>query len=66
MVEVASGSKAAAAGLQTGDVIKEINHQNIKSVDDYTAAVNSLDDGEALQLFIRRPNVGFLVVKIEK
>ena len=65
-VSVASGGKAADAGVQVGDIIKEINHQVIENVKDYTAAVQKVKDGESVNLFIWRRNAGFLVVKLTK
>jgi len=47
-------------------VIKEINHQPIRSVDDYTDAVEAADAGEEIQFFIRRANMGFLVIKLTR
>ncbi|MEZ4603783.1 MAG: PDZ domain-containing protein [Desulfobacterales bacterium] len=39
VVNVAPDSKGAKAGTCQGDVIKEINHQPVKDVDDYKAIV---------------------------
>ena len=63
---VESGSKAAAAGVQVGDIIKEINHQSIESAGDYAAIVRKIKNGEAANLFIWRKNAGFLVVNLTK
>lgn len=57
--------KGAAAGLQAGDIIKEINHTPIKNTKDYAAAMSKFKAGK-LQLFIWRPNTGFLVIGIPK
>ena len=66
VTDVASGGKGDEAGLRAGDVIKEINHQPIRSVDDYTDAVEAADAGEEIQFFIRRANMGFLVIKLTR
>jgi len=63
---VASDSKAEEAGLKVGDIIKEINHQTIGSAGDFSKAIDSIQNGEAINMFIRRPNRGFLVVKMTK
>jgi serine protease Do len=65
-VNVVSGGKAAEAGVQIGDIIKEINHQVIENVKDYTAAVQKVKEGESVNLFIWRRNAGFLVIKLTK
>jgi serine protease Do len=58
--------KASEAGVQEGDVIKEINHQPVKSVKDYTAIISRINKDEAVQMFIWRMNAGFVVVKLSK
>lgn len=58
--------KGAEAGLQVGDVIKEINHREINSADDYRQALKKIDEGADISMFIRRQQVGFLVVKITR
>jgi serine protease Do len=63
---VESGGKAEAAGVQAGDVIKEINHQAIKSVQDYSSQISGLKKNDAIQMFIWRMNAGFVVVKLTK
>ena len=66
VVQVASGSKGADAGVLMGDIIKEINHKAIENVKDYAAALKKIEDGESVNLFIWRKNAGFLVIKFEK
>jgi len=59
-------SKAAEAGLQVHDIIREINHKNITSVSDLNKTIDEIPEGETINLFIRRMNRGFLVIKITK
>ncbi len=66
VVDVAGGSKADEAGLEPGDIIKEVNRKEIRTVKDFESAISAVDDGEAIQMFVRRRNMGFLVVKIMK
>ena len=63
---IESGSKAEESGVQAGDVIKEINHQAIKSVQDYSSQISKLKKNDAIQMFIWRMNAGFVVVKLTK
>jgi S1-C subfamily serine protease len=49
-----------------GDVIREINHKPITTVEHYQQVIEELDSGDDLQLFIWRPNTGFLVIKLTK
>jgi len=66
VVGVDPESKAAEAGLQMHDIIREINHKNITSVSDFNKTINDIPEGETINLFIRRMNRGFLVIKITK
>ena len=59
-------SKGAEAGVSIGDIIKEINHKPIKTAEDYKEAVGKVKTGEPLNMFIRRMNAGFLVIKMKK
>ncbi len=66
VVGVDPESKAAEAGLQIHDIIREINHKNITSVSDLNKTINEIPEGKTINLFIRRMNRGFLVIKITK
>ncbi len=66
VVDVATGSKAEAAGIMQGDVIKEINHMPTHSVKAFKEALDKVNAGETLQMFILRKNMGFLVVKMTR
>jgi serine protease Do len=63
---VADDSKGAEAGIQIGDIIKEINHRVIESVDDYITALQKVKDDEIINFFVWRRNAGFLVIKVTK
>ncbi len=54
------------AGIVRGDIIKEINHQPVKDVSDYNKIVDDVKKGDAIQMYIRRLNKGYMVVKIIK
>jgi len=58
--------KSAAAGVKVGDIITEINHKAIRTVDDFVRAIEKVGKGETIQIFIKRMKVGFLVAKIAK
>ena len=66
VINVVADGKGAEAGVQMGDIIKEINHRIIESVKDYTAAVDKIKENESVNLFIWRKNAGFLVIKLNK
>lgn len=66
VTEIESGSKGAEADIRVGDIIKEINRRPIETVSDYQEILSQVDSGESVNLFIRRKNTGFLVVKLTK
>jgi len=64
--DVKPGGKGAGAGVAVGDIIKEVNHSEVKNVDEYSQTVEKVGSGETVQMFIKRINVGFLVIKMTK
>lgn len=66
VTDIEQGSKGEEAGLMRGDIIKEINHSAVKSVEDYKEAIGKVKAGETVQMFIRRMSSGFLVIKLTK
>jgi len=66
VIDVASDSKGAAAGIQMGDIIKEINHRVVESVDSYKTELQKIGEGENVNFFIWRRNAGFMVIKLTK
>jgi serine protease Do len=63
---VQSGSQGEDKGIRTRDIIKEINHQSINTVDDYNDAINKVKKGDTVSMFIKRANSGFFVIKLTK
>ncbi|UCG09048.1 MAG: DegQ family serine endoprotease [Desulfobacterales bacterium] len=63
---VDADSKGAEADVRIGDIIKEINHQTIESVEDYRSALRKIKPDEPVNFFIWRKNMGFIVVKLTK
>jgi serine protease Do len=66
VAEVAPQSKAAEAGLQVGDVIKEINNRSVKSIQNFATMLKKIKSGESIRMLIMRVNAGFMVVKLTK
>ena len=66
VVNVESGSKGDKAGVQMGDIIREINHKEVNTVSDYRKIIRKLEEGDTINLFIKRMNAGFLVVRLTK
>ncbi len=51
---VSPSSRAADAGLQAGDVIVQVNHQNVSNVRDFTQAVSSSKKDAPVLLLVNR------------
>jgi serine protease Do len=54
VAEVTEGGPAAAAGVQTGDVVLQVNGQAIATASDLTRAVGLARAGEPIRLQVRR------------
>ncbi len=64
--QVVRGSKADMAGLSVGDVIIEINHNKIRNVETFKDIVAGIDEGDPLQMIVRKSNGMILIVTITK
>jgi len=61
IMDVAAGSRADQAGLQEGDVILEIDHQQVSSVEDWNRIVSGLsEDAHPTLTIIRSGQLGFV------
>ena len=56
--------KAAEAGLQPGDLVKEVNRNGVDSVEAFEGEMEKIKEEKTIQLLIMRARVGFLVVNI--
>ncbi|MEA3485718.1 MAG: Do family serine endopeptidase, partial [Candidatus Aerophobetes bacterium] len=54
ITEIEEGSPADKVGLNSGDVIKEVNHQIVTDLDDFKKAVEKVNPGEVVLLRVRR------------
>ncbi len=61
VVGVEPGSKADEAGVRQGDLVKEVNRKPVTTVSELRAEVEKDDN---VQLLVKRPNAGFMVIKI--
>jgi serine protease Do len=63
VTSVENGGPAEAAGLQRGDVIQEVNHEVVKTLEDYQKASSKLKKDElAVLLLSRQGNNLFVAV----
>jgi len=61
VIGVKPGSKAEEAGIQQGDLVKEVNRKPVTTPDELRAEIKKNDK---IQLLVKRPNAGFVVIKI--
>ena len=57
---------SAREGLMTGDIIKEVNHESIKTAKDYYELVKKIKKGQSVSLLLQRARSGFIVIKLIK
>ncbi len=61
IADVAAGSPGDDAGLQRGDLIKEVNRVPVRTAQEFEEAVHGARSGDALALLIRRGEATFFV-----
>nr|HID58714.1 DegQ family serine endoprotease [Desulfobacterales bacterium] len=57
--------QADTAGVQKGDIIKEINRKPVRTLEDYRMGLEKIKKGDSVNLLIKRRGV-YLVIKIIK
>jgi serine protease Do len=63
---VKPGSRADKAGLQQGDIVKEVNRVAVQSVNDMKAEFGKAKAGDSVPLLVRRGMAGFLVLQLTR
>ncbi|RJP80566.1 MAG: DegQ family serine endoprotease [Desulfobacteraceae bacterium] len=66
VLDVEPDSQAEEAGIMHGDIIKEINHHSVKTLKDFKTLISRIKSGEQIQFFIKRKNIGFIVVRMTR
>ena len=54
VTQVEPGSPASDAGIQTGDVIREVNRKPVKDVEDFVQKIEKVKDQDNVLLFVQR------------
>jgi serine protease Do len=60
--DIAEGSPAADAGLRSGDLITEVNHEGINNLNDYQQALKQVKKNTNLLLLVKRGSGAFYAV----
>jgi serine protease Do len=63
---VQPGSKADKAGVQRGDLIKEVNRKPVADLSEFKKRLEAVDKGADIMLLIKRGETGFVVAKLTK
>ncbi len=66
VTDVTEEGKGEKAGIQAGDIIKEVNRKEVKSSDEYTQEIGNIKEGKPVNLLILRPGRGIMVIKLTK
>ena len=61
VLDVAKGSVADEAGIEPGDIIKEVNRRPVRKLDEYRATVAKAGKGATVLILIKRGNATFYV-----
>lgn len=64
VTRVQPGGKADTAGIQPGDVIKEINRESVTTPRDMKTHMNKVKSGDTVQMLIKRAHAGLIALKI--
>lgn len=63
---VESGSKADKAGVQQGDLVKEINRKPVAGMEEFRKQLNKVKKGDPIMLLLKRGQSGFIVAKMTR
>ena len=64
IVGVTPDSPADTAGVRQGDLIIEINHQSVSSVNDFNNLLYKYRNAAGIDLLVKRANAGLMVIKL--
>ena len=67
VTDIQSGSSAAEAGIERGDILLEINRKKIESLADYKQALQEAQEKNSVLLLIKRDdNTRFVVIELKR
>jgi len=64
VVAVKAGSTAEKAGIQRGDLIKEVNRRQVESTGDFRKLIHNNSNGKGVDLLVKRMNAGYAVIHL--
>ncbi|MEA3231289.1 MAG: PDZ domain-containing protein, partial [Thermodesulfobacteriota bacterium] len=66
VVSIDSDSKAADAGLQIGDLIKEVNRHSVNDTGEFSTEMKAANEADTIQLLVKGRRGGYRVIKLEQ
>lgn len=66
VTDIKPDGKAAASGIRQGDLLSEVNHVRVTTMDEYIATLAKIKKGGVVQLLFRRGNTSFIAVRFIK
>jgi serine protease Do len=64
VIEVERGSRADAAGVKVGDIIKGVNLKKVRNIEDYESLIAKIDKKKPINLLVRSRNQGSRGIQI--
>ena len=64
VVGVMANSKAEKAGIQKGDLIKEVNRHRVESTGEFKKLIHKHNSGDGIDLLVKRINAGYMVIHL--
>ena len=61
VTKVEPGSPAEDAGIQVGDLIKEVNRKKVKSTSEFENIISNMNDGETAAFLVQRGKESFFL-----
>jgi serine protease Do len=61
VINIAPGSPADDAGIQTGDIIKEVDRKPVRNIADYESAIRRLEKGKTILFLVKRGGQTFYI-----
>ncbi|TFG92526.1 MAG: PDZ domain-containing protein, partial [Syntrophobacterales bacterium] len=62
ITQVASGSPAEEAGMQAGDIVRQVNRSRISSLEEYRSVMSRAVSGDSVLVLIQRGTSKFFAV----
>ena len=66
VAQIKPDGKAAGIGIKPGDLLQEVNHTRVLTVEQYFSVLSGVKKGQIVQFLFRRGNTSFIAVKLTR